>query len=551
MGYNADMKRTDFWGLVLFLFTLGLTFWLGYLHQSKFGSGVNLVLATDGPGLCEKLEVDSGNANASKLNNFTMTANATVSKSWLVIYNNNTSQPICVPANSENQGDKINGNYLQGSCPNGSHLMTLLATSVIGGKVQKRTLGYGDMFVKDRAWAGNVDKVPTAVKVMAYFSQNADYSNGSVENGNCAKVITSDFGTYGVNAAKYGWNSSTGCYSGPFPSGCTFMRFKCSGQNAGICNEDGQIVTPAQSPASWCLEQNFCGVQQLDISCPNDIVAAGLSSWMLKTPNPANQCPPAAPTNTPTPTPGPRCGNGKCDSGEECEMYNGNMLNCAAPVANGCTPVINGSCKWLASGSRCTSTCRAVPVSTPTRTPIPTPTRTPTPTPTPTISCDNNCSNDANCQSGLTCWYGKCRNPNNPGDNRCNNKGEPNSCNGTCGSDSNCKPGLTCWYGNCRNPNNPASDKCEDKGSLNACNGTCGSDANCQSGLVCLAGFCRNPSCNSKTNCSCGEVLGQAVAKTTPKTGQNGLGEALAMGGFGGLAMAGWYLRRVASHIRV
>lgn len=44
--------------------------------------------------------------------------------------------------------------------------------------------------------------------------------------------------------------------------------------------------------------------------------------------------------------------------------------------------------------------------------------------------------------------------------------GEPNSCNGTCGTDANCQPGLTCYLGRCRNPNNPSSTTCEDKASI-------------------------------------------------------------------------------------
>lgn len=38
--------------------------------------------------------------------------------------------------------------------------------------------------------------------------------------------------------------------------------------------------------------------------------------------------------------------------------------------------------------------------------------------------------------------------------------GEPNSCNGTCGSNSNCKSGLFCYEGYCRIPENPKSSIC-------------------------------------------------------------------------------------------
>lgn len=51
------------------------------------------------------------------------------------------------------------------------------------------------------------------------------------------------------------------------------------------------------------------------------------------------------------------------------------------------------------------------PTATPTPTPTPGPTATPTPTPTPRVGCNNNCSVNADCASGLTCVNGACRNP--------------------------------------------------------------------------------------------------------------------------------------------
>ena len=59
---------------------------------------------------------------------------------------------------------------------------------------------------------------------------------------------------------------------------------------------------------------------------------------------------------------------------------------------------------------------------TPTETPVvtPTPTETPTPTGTPNF-CGGTCGSNYNCQGGLFCYQGFCRNPNNPADVNCNN----------------------------------------------------------------------------------------------------------------------------------
>ena len=66
------------------------------------------------------------------------------------------------------------------------------------------------------------------------------------------------------------------------------------------------------------------------------------------------------------------------------------------------------------------------PTSTPTMTPTPTatPTATPTCTPTPTPTgvpnyCGGTCGSNINCQSGLFCYQGYCRNPNCQSDVTC------------------------------------------------------------------------------------------------------------------------------------
>jgi hypothetical protein len=52
------------------------------------------------------------------------------------------------------------------------------------------------------------------------------------------------------------------------------------------------------------------------------------------------------------------------------------------------------------------------PTATPTLTPTATPTLTPTPTPTASgNSCNGTCGSNSNCESGLYCYSGFCRNP--------------------------------------------------------------------------------------------------------------------------------------------
>jgi hypothetical protein len=53
-----------------------------------------------------------------------------------------------------------------------------------------------------------------------------------------------------------------------------------------------------------------------------------------------------------------------------------------------------------------------IPTATPTLTPTASPTATPTLTPTPAgNACNGVCGNNSNCQSGLYCYSGFCRNP--------------------------------------------------------------------------------------------------------------------------------------------
>lgn len=69
-----------------------------------------------------------------------------------------------------------------------------------------------------------------------------------------------------------------------------------------------------------------------------------------------------------------------------------------------------------------TSTLTPTPTPTVTVTPTPTPTSTltPTPTPTTTVGCNISCSSNSNCNNGLICSSGYCRNGSCTGETSCN-----------------------------------------------------------------------------------------------------------------------------------
>jgi hypothetical protein len=136
-----------------------------------------------------------------------------------------------------------------------------------------------------------------------------------------------------------------------------------------------------------------------------------------------------------------------------------------------------------------------------------------------TNECGGTCGSDSNCNTGLVCSSGLCRNPSCTSQTDCICPGTPNICNGTCGSDSNCESGLTCYQGFCRNPSCNTVTNCACPGTPNSCGGTCGSDSNCKSGLTCSSGFCRNPSCTSETDCSCPSTGTSSAQPSLPKAG--------------------------------
>ena len=82
----------------------------------------------------------------------------------------------------------------------------------------------------------------------------------------------------------------------------------------------------------------------------------------------------------------------------------------------------------------------AFSLSTPTPTPTPTPTITSTPTPTATVTASPTPTVTATPTLAPS--------------------STPNSCNGTCGSNANCQSGLICFNGNCRNSSCTESSNC-------------------------------------------------------------------------------------------
>lgn len=98
--------------------------------------------------------------------------------------------------------------------------------------------------------------------------------------------------------------------------------------------------------------------------------------------------------------------------------YAGRVETCGVNYTKYCCPSVGGS--WTTNMSACatspTPTATVAPTITPTPTPTPTGTLIGTPTPTATAtssksSCNGTCGSNTNCQSGLYCYSGYCRNP--------------------------------------------------------------------------------------------------------------------------------------------
>lgn len=89
----------------------------------------------------------------------------------------------------------------------------------------------------------------------------------------------------------------------------------------------------------------------------------------------------------------------------------GRVETCGVSYTKYCCPSAGGS--WTTNMTACAT---PTPTVKPTATPTSTPTATLTPTPTATSTgstnaCNGTCGSNSNCQSGLYCYSGYCRNP--------------------------------------------------------------------------------------------------------------------------------------------
>lgn len=122
--------------------------------------------------------------------------------------------------------------------------------------------------------------------------------------------------------------------------------------------------------------------------------------------------------------------------------------------------------------------CTSPPPPTATATPSPSPTasHSPTLTPTPTspsssktplASCNLYCADSSECRSGLSCWYNRCRHPENITSLTCLPPAAAlreqmnQSCNTPCNSNRDCSLNLRCYQGACRLANNPTEPRCQ------------------------------------------------------------------------------------------
>lgn len=117
-------------------------------------------------------------------------------------------------------------------------------------------------------------------------------------------------------------------------------------------------------------------------------------------------------------------------------------------------------------------------------------TNTPTKTPTPTspAACNNACTVNTDCPSGLVCSDSRCRNV-------------------------SCLESATCVCQVVETPTPTPTTAMVYVG----CNDACTVNTDCPSGLVCVNSACRNAVCSEKTTCQCD--VAQAPVPTTPVTG--------------------------------
>ena len=148
-------------------------------------------------------------------------------------------------------------------------------------------------------------------------------------------------------------------------------------------------------------------------------------------------------------------------------------------------------------------TPRPTQAPTPQPTPAPTPAVTPRPTPSATppiggLICGDTCASSSQCNTGMTCYAGVCRNP---------------SC--VTQIDCLCLPGASPAP---TPPPTPAATPAPTPAATPPpeCGNTCTSNSGCPSNMICYipagqtSGACRNPSCQTVTSCICPQAAATA-----------------------------------------
>lgn len=166
-------------------------------------------------------------------------------------------------------------------------------------------------------------------------------------------------------------------------------------------------ITLGLGVVTFLTSQKLQNTGPIAPNVPQDTPKASTKActFTFSLPSSPSLSPTQTPTKTiaPTPTPNSQCG-AACTTNAQC------------PLEHACS---SGKCRLevcLRQGILCDSSkCAVLPTSSPTETKAPTPTRTPTstrtPTPIPPSSCDNGCTVSSDCQTGLICSGGSCRNP--------------------------------------------------------------------------------------------------------------------------------------------
>lgn len=100
----------------------------------------------------------------------------------------------------------------------------------------------------------------------------------------------------------------------------------------------------------------------------------------------------------------------------------GRVQTCGAANKEYCCPRVGGA--WTRDMTACAASPTPTATASPTVSPTPTGASAATPTPTATAtgsqnSCNGTCGSNSNCQSGLYCYSGHCRNPLCASDSAC------------------------------------------------------------------------------------------------------------------------------------